>query len=213
MIQEVVQQIENTARAIVNEVHTALPGRIISYDATRATARIQPIGKFKTSKGKVLDYPILSEVPVMFPFSYRSNVGIAFPIVKGDTCLLIVSEVELDEWRSGATSEGSLHFDLTNAVAIPGLYKTGSKIAEKAIEKRAVIIGASGTEISISGEGVEIAVDEVTFTVSDSGIALGGDLLVKGDISYTGSLKKVDLDEIEKDEENTGDSENGTEEV
>lgn len=201
MLQELVEEIEKTARAVVNEVHTALPGRIVSYDASKGTATIQPIGKFKTAKGKVLEYPMATEVPIVFPFCYRASVGIAFPVMKGDTCLLIVSEVELDEWRSGAASEGSLRFDLTNAIAIPGLLKSNNRIVKKAFENMAVVIGAPGTEVRVSKDGVAIEVDEVTFTVSESGIAIGGDLLVKGDISYTGSLKVVELDENEENPE------------
>lgn len=203
MLQEVVGEIEKSIRAMVNEVHTALPGRIISYNASKGTASIQPIGKFRTPKGKVLDYPVVSEVPVVFPYCYRADVGIAFPVVKGDTCLIVVSEIELDEWRSGATSEGSLHFDLSSAIAIPGLLRSGNKMTTKASEKRAVIIGAPGTEVCVSSDGVEIGVGEVTFAISESGIAIGGNLIVEGDISYTGTLNVAEK----------GDNEVGSEEV
>ena len=197
MLQEVVGEIEKTARAVVNEVHTALPGKIISYSATSGTASIQPVGKYRTARGKALDYPIITEVPIVFPYCYRADVGIAFPVVKGDTCLIIVSEIELDEWRKGASSEGSLRFDLSSAIAIPGLLKTGSKIAAKASDRRAVIIGAPGTEVCVSSEGVEIGVGEVTFAVSESGIAVGGDLLVNGNISYTGSINEAEIGDNE----------------
>lgn len=201
MRQELTQEIENTARAIVNEVHTALPGEIVSFNASNGTVTVKPIGRFTTSNKKVLEYPSISEVPLVFPYCQQAGVGIAFPVFKGDSCLIIISEVELDEWRSGAESEGSLRFDLTNAIAIPGLMNGGVDLVMKATEKNAVVIGTTGAEICISDESVDIAIDEVTFSVSESGIAIGGDLLVKGNISYTGDNTKVILEENESQTE------------
>ena len=195
MRQELTQEIENTVRAIVNEVHTALPGEIVSFNTSSGTATVKPIGKFMTSSKKVLEYPNISDVPLVFPYCQQAGVGIAFPVFKGDSCLIIVSEVELDEWRSGAESEGSLRFDLTNAIAIPGLMNGGGDLIAKAKQKNAVVIGSAGAEICISDERVDISVDEVTFRVSESGIAIGGDLLVKGNISYTGDNTKAEIDE------------------
>ena len=31
MLQELVQEIENTARSVLGEIHTALPGKIVSF--------------------------------------------------------------------------------------------------------------------------------------------------------------------------------------
>ena len=201
MRQELTQEIENTVRAIVNEVHTALPGEIVSFDASKGTATVKPIGKFMVSSKKTLNYPTISEVPVVFPYCQQTGVGIAFPLLKGDSCLVIVSEVELDEWRSGAESEGSLRFDLTNAIVIPGLMNGGGDLITKAANKNAVVIGTTGAEICVSDESVDIAIDEVTFSVSESGITIGGDLLVKGNISYTGDNTKAILDENESQTE------------
>lgn len=188
MLQEFSQEVEETARSIVNEIHTALPGEIISFDAESGMAVVQPVGKYVTSDGKSLSYPSITEVPLSFPFCQQAEVGIAFPVKKGDSCVLIISEVELDEWRSGSESEGSLRFDLTNAIAIPGLLLRGGDLIVKAIQKNAVVLVASETEVVISKDAVTVAVRGSTLTVSDSGIAIKGDLNVIGNISYTGSL-------------------------
>jgi sirohydrochlorin ferrochelatase len=90
----------------------------------------------------------------------------AFPVKKGDSCLIIVSEVELDSWRSDAESDGSLRFDLTSAVVIPGLLKKGNAISKKAAKENAVVVGAG----------------DVTLTVSRKGVTIDGNLTVTGDI-------------------------------
>ncbi len=185
MLQELTQEIENTARAVLGDIHTALPGRIVSFDAVNNVAVIQPAGKFVTSDRQ--------EVPVVFPFCPSAGVGLAFPLRTGDSCIVIISEVELDAWRNGAESEGSLRFDLTSAMAIPGLLESGSRndLVKKAAELDALVLGASGTEVVVSGAGVRVDTGAVQFEVSDSGIAIGGNLTVEGNISYTGSCQQV----------------------
>lgn len=197
MRQEVSEEIKRTAKAVVNEIHTALPGEIVSFDTGTGTATVKPIGKFVTSDKKSLEYPQLTEVPLVFPFCQQAGVGIAFPVIEGDSCIIIISEVELDEWRSGAESEGSLRYDLTNAVAIPGLLFGGAEMVDKAVKKNAVVIGAPDVDVFVSSEGVDVSVGDTTFTVSETGIAIGGDLTVTGNISYTESIKKVEIENNE----------------
>lgn len=189
MLQEFTQEVENTARAVMNEIHTALAGEIMSFDAGSGTATVRPVGKFATSDGKELGYPLITEVPVAFPFCQQAGVGVAFPVHTGDSCIVIFSEVELDAWRSGAESEGPLRFDLTSAMAVPGLLEGGSALVAKAAERNAVVIGTEGMDIVVSSDGIEMDTGETRIEVSDSGMAVWGDLRVEGDIIYTGSCQ------------------------
>lgn len=186
MMQELVQQIEETARAAVDGIHTAVPGTIVSFDQARGTAAVRPAGKLSTADGRKLDYPQLTDVPVVFPCCQAA--GIAFPVLKGDSCLVVISEVELDGWRSGAEAEGSLRFDLTSAVCIPGLMKSGGGIVSKACQNGAVVVEAGGSEIMVSPSGVSVTAGNARMTVSGSGVAISGDLMVDGNISSTGTI-------------------------
>lgn len=188
MLQEFSQEVEETARSIVNEIHTALPGEIISFDAESGMAVVQPVGDYVTSDGTQLAYPSIIEVPVMFPYCQSVGVGMVFPVGKGDSCLIVISEVELDKWRSGAESEASLRFDLTSAIALPGLLRGSNDLIAKAVQKNAVVLVASETEVVVSNDAVTVDVKGSTLMVSGSGIAIKGDLNVTGNISYTGSL-------------------------
>lgn len=182
MLQEFTAEIEQTAKAVVNDIHTAMPGEIISYDAGAGTATVKPIGKFITSDGKELNYPTITEAPVSFPFCQNAGVGIAFPVKKGDSCIIIISEVELDAWRSGADSEGSLRFDLTSAMVIPGLLEGGSAASEKASRENAVILTAGDVEVAVSGDGCKIDTGSTVLNVSDSGVKIKGDVTVDGTV-------------------------------
>lgn len=182
MMQEFAQQIEDTARAVVDEIHTALPGIIVSFDFAKGTATVQPQGKYLTSDGKRLNYPRISDVPVQFPFCQSAGIGVTFPIAKGDGCIIIVSEVELDEWRAGAESEGSLRFDLTSAICIPGLMKSGVETMLKACRNNAVIVGGSNSYVMVSDSEVYAASGGTNMAISKAGVVIGGNLYVNGNI-------------------------------
>lgn len=182
MMQEFAQQIEETARAVVDEIHTAMPGTVISFDPSSGTAAVKPSGKYVIADGIALDYPQISDVPVVFPFCQAAGVGIAFPVNKGDSCLLIISEVELDEWRSGAESEGTLRFDLASAICIPGLQEGGFDAMKKAFRNNAVIVSGGGSEIMVSDDCVTITAGAASISVSGSDIAVRGNLRVYGNI-------------------------------
>ena len=42
MMQEFTQQVEDTARAVLDEIHTALPGMIVSFNPGSGTATVKP---------------------------------------------------------------------------------------------------------------------------------------------------------------------------
>lgn len=189
MLQEFVHELEKTAKSIMNDVHTALPGEIVSYDATKGTVTAKPIGKYATVDNKLLDYPNVTEAPVVFPYCGKSGVGIAYPIKPGDSCLIIISEVELDEWRSGSKSEGPLRYDMTNAIVIPGLLKKGGNLFQKAVSEDAVVIAAGSTEVIVTKSGVGLTTPGVTVDVSEIGITARGDLKIEGNIICNGNIQ------------------------
>lgn len=172
MLQELAQEVENSARAVMDDIHTALPGEIVSFDPSKGVASVKPKGKFRSADGMSLDYPLISDVPVVYPFCQRSNVGMVFPIRPEDSCLIIISEVELDAWRSGAESEAPLRYDLTSAIVIPGLMLGGGEAVRKAASQDAVAI--------VSGAG--------EILVADGRITVTGNVTVTGSMTVSGTL-------------------------
>lgn len=194
MLQEFTQSVHDTAQEIVNGIHTALPGEIINFDKNNCTATVKPVGKYVTTDGTQLPYPVITDVPVLFPYCQTANVGFAFPLTKGDCCIIIVSEIELDEWRSGAESEAPLRFDLTNSIAIPGLVKGEIDIVSKACEENAAIMASGSTLFMVSSEGVIMESGSAKLSVSSSGINVRGSLNVTGDINTTATVKAGNID-------------------
>ena len=94
----------------LNDLHTAIPCKVESYDATTQTASVVPQIKnpIKTEDGEVRyeEFPVLPNLPVAFPRS--TAFYLQFPLAKGDFGLVIFSERSIDEWReSGDITEPS----------------------------------------------------------------------------------------------------------
>jgi hypothetical protein len=117
--------LEQAMRYTLNYVHTNIPGIIINFDASEKLADVQPSIKTKVLDGRVLDMPKIVRVPIIFNRS--QDFSDTFPLKKGDGVLIFFSERALERWvDNGHNSEPgvSRKFDLTDAVAIPGLFAT-----------------------------------------------------------------------------------------
>lgn len=172
MVQEAVGNIAKAANDVIATIHTAMPGTIYSIDGGTGLATVKPHGMFTTPSGQKMQFPIITGVPLVMPQCSVLGIEIAFPVKEGDSCLIIFSEQELDNWLYGRESQGSLRFDLTNAIAIPGLGKAAGTAFKEACSTGAVVIANGGTKLS----------------VSKSRVAIQGDLKVEGNISYSGSI-------------------------
>lgn len=107
----------DSVNAMLCNVHTSLPGIVVSYDANSNKATIQPALNKNFTSGP-MPMPILESVPIMFP------KNITFPVQPGDYVLLIFVERSIDLWLSvggQVTPTDPRKFDLSDAIAIPGL--------------------------------------------------------------------------------------------
>ena len=170
MMQEFVDQINQSARSATEDMHTALPGEIKSYDPDKGVATVLPKAKFTKPDGSTMDFPEISGVPVMFPQS--KNVTIAWPIKKGDGCLLVFSEQALDYWMYGKETDTKLKFDLTNAIAIPNLTSGGNSTMKLACDEDAVAIAAGDTTVKITPSTAQAEVGGTVLTVSPDGVSI-----------------------------------------
>lgn len=135
------------------DVHTALPGTIISYDSTLQKATIQPSLKKSYLDGTTQEMPILNNVPVIFPRA--GGASLTFPVVQGDTCLLLFIERSIDLWKSvgGVVApDDPRKFDLSDAVAIMGLMPFSENSLSENNEDVLLTYKNSNIRIKSSGE-------------------------------------------------------------
>lgn len=107
----------------LNNIHTAMPAAIISYDYTVQKAVVQPLLNKVWADGTTTPYPVLENVPVIFPRA--AGGGLTFPVVENDTCLLLFIERSTDLWLTvggQVNPDDNRKFDLSDGIAIMGLF-------------------------------------------------------------------------------------------
>ena len=105
----------------LDDVHTCLPGQIVTYDAKNQSAQVKPLIKKTYYNGQVVSLPVIVNVPVGMPSGGGATINM--PIKSGDKVLILFSERSLERWlATGEDTEQGVprRFDLTDAFAITG---------------------------------------------------------------------------------------------
>lgn len=175
MMQEFTDSVQKAARNALNGVHTAFPGKIVSYDTGTGLATVAPQMKYRAPDGRVLDYPNIYGVPVVFPQAAGQKSTIAIPVKSGDGCLVVIAEQALDYWMYGQETDTNLAFDLTNAICIPGLFAKANSAMKRACASGSVIVEVGGVSLTVGNDGVSI-IGKLTVTddVVAGGVSLRG---------------------------------------
>lgn len=118
--------LERLKRKIEFGIHVAMPCVIQSFDPVKQTVEAQPTIRERVTaeNGQIsyMQYPLLINVPVVFPRS--SGYIIQFPINKGDECLVIFSDLAIDNWWLKGNVQNPVEqrrHDLSDGFAILGL--------------------------------------------------------------------------------------------
>jgi hypothetical protein len=135
--------------------HTSMPGTVVSYDAARGTAAVQPAFKRRIrATGALVDLPVLPAVPVLALGTAASWIRV--PLAAGDTVLLLFAERSLERWMQMGGQvhpEDPRRMDLSDAVAIPGLRRPGSQPkALGAPDSLEVVHGRARLELTAGGK-------------------------------------------------------------
>jgi len=110
-----------------SDLHTSIPGKIVSYNETTERATVQPLIKLQRKVGeKILTVEVqpIENVPVML--LHTSEFKLKIPIKKGDGCEIRFSEVGIGNFLNGRGSivdpDDISKFSLTDAYCTPGLW-------------------------------------------------------------------------------------------
>jgi hypothetical protein len=83
------------------QIHTSMPGHIVSFDPKTMTATVQPAlqGMYMQRDGtrKPVDISPIHDVPVHFPSG--GGFTMTFPIKPNDECLVVFQERSIDNWH------------------------------------------------------------------------------------------------------------------
>lgn len=190
---KVVDQIKLAIKEQVNNIHTCLPGEIVSVDKRKGLVEVQPKAQMTFSNGKTLDFPIIAGVPLVFP--QGGDASITFPVKEGDQCLIVFSEQPLDYWFGEGEASPNVKHGLSGAIAIPGLMKEISDDFALALEKNEMIIRNGVSVVELSDKKITVSQNNTEIVVNKEGIAVRGDITVEGNLTINGTLTN-DTDEI-----------------
>lgn len=140
-------------------LHVALPGRVESYDAAEQKADIKPMVKdltpTRTGRELLEIIPVIPNVPIVFPRA--GGYFLTMPVRAGDFVLLVVCERSIDVWISSDGGEKNPDdfrtHNLSDAVAIPGLYPFSQSIGESGIDVNGVLGREGGPTVHLKPDG------------------------------------------------------------
>lgn len=157
--------LETVLREIIDaraaEIHTALPARVISYDAAKQVADLQPMVKdlYHSEDGALItrSFPTLPSVPVAF--LRGSGYFLTVPLTAGDTGMLVFSELPIDRWRSTGQESHPVNarrHGVGNAVFYPGLCPRAKALTEPGVSDHMVLGKEGGCQIHVQQNEVNL---------------------------------------------------------
>lgn len=120
-----IEALEDYVTGRLMETRVSLPAVVESYDSESRSIQARPLIKVKYTDGQELEFPLINDVPVVFPRT--QDFIFSFPLRKGDGVTLLVSDHALETWKGSKGQEPAGYDDprlhnITDAVAIPGLF-------------------------------------------------------------------------------------------
>lgn len=118
------QQMHHDSRQA--QIHTAMPGHIVSYNPAKMTVTVQPglqMIRFMPDNTRLpVTIAPIADVPVLFPGG--GGHVLTFPIAAGDDCLILFAERSIDNWyqHGGIQQPSDLRMhDITDCFALVGV--------------------------------------------------------------------------------------------
>ena len=177
-----------------------LPGRIVSFDATLQLAEIRicmdRIWSSSSQNPTTTSRTDIYGVPVHFP--QGGNYCITFPVVEGDPCLLVFSQMGYDHWLYANEDLGGMlgdnpiphlrrNFDEEDGFCI--LFKNRPTAIENYSAENAEFRSNDRTQvISIKADGTIEITTPGDITITAPTVAIDGKLTVSGTIEAQGEI-------------------------
>lgn len=140
-------------------IWTNLPCEVVSYDPDAVTVEVKPLIRVpvRTPEGsiKMIEIPILQDVPVMFPCA--GGFTITHPINVKDECVVSFSSRNIDLWwQSGGVQNpfDTRHHDLSDGFAYFKPQSQAKKIKNISTESLEIRSDDNATKIQITPGGI-----------------------------------------------------------
>lgn len=156
-------------------------GTIASFDAETQTATVrinaqavvfnqaQPTDEGLQQTPSVLDYPVLTDVPVFFPTG--GGASLRLPVASGDTCAVLFNDRDMDAWFATGTiaapNSPRMH-SLSDGLAIVGFRSLANAVDGYSATDAELVFGSS--KIAIRADGTIVLVrGNASMTITPAG--------------------------------------------
>ncbi len=163
----------------MTNVHTSFPGVVESYDPKTRRASIQPSLKRRLPDGSFMAFPVLANVPVIYPGSKKYTIH--FPLEKGDEVEVRIGERSTGVWRGkggkDVEDKDPRRFDLNDCYCTPGLQplefiaveEDGLNIVHKAGDNLVSTLSMDDERVSVKyKEKAEVLIEDDRIEVKTS---------------------------------------------
>jgi hypothetical protein len=155
--------ISESIRKRMLDLWTSIPGEVVAYNGENGTVDVEIGVKRMYADGTSTPYPTLKDVPIVWPRT--STRGFSFEMEPGDGVLLLFQMRSIDQWKrlgKGHPPKDARLFDISDAVAIPGLFPSTKKFTPKPTgdEIRGKNVKITGTEsVSVLSPKINLSKD------------------------------------------------------
>jgi len=176
--------IQALTRKISSNLRVAMPATIEEYDFTTQKASVQIDIKELFDNETSIDYPVISDVPVIFPRS--GGASFTMPINRGDNCLIMFLDRDLTAWLLGASKKkpnSQRMHDLNDAVIMMGLNPLSTKSLAKNNTDLLITYDGSNIVLKPNGEmdinsakALNIKAENIVINCTNANIKASGEI-------------------------------------
>lgn len=157
--------IDNIKQDAINKIRVSFPAIIQSFNSSEMTVDVkcaikEKIKNYSNGMFEEVEIPLIRDVPVVFPSAGKYQL--TFPISKGDECLVVFSDMCIDNWWAfgGIQKQAEIRrHDLSDAFCIPSKMSQVKKINN--FNMNNLEIKNSVTEVKIEVKDDKILVHNV----------------------------------------------------
>lgn len=187
------QLLETAIDSALVDLHTCLPGSIISFDSVAQTVHAQvQIRRVHVDKNGIestVAVPVLVDVPILFPKC--AGFSITLPVKPGDNCLIFFSERDIDNWHnSGSLSNPRTRrkFDFSDGFCFPGVSTTNNRVSNYNSDDLEIRNDDSSAKIVLKLNG-DIEISNATkIDINTPELNINAKTKITGDSEITGKL-------------------------
>lgn len=199
------ETIQSHIKDFESQLYTSCPAVVDSYNPYDCTVNVFPAIYKAETDGLLIQDQILKRVPLHFQAT--QELGITFPIRKGDTVLLVFGHSDIENWSNKiedyVAPKTYRRHNMNDAFAIAGVFKYDKSPVQSGTEEDLNIryngsfvrIKANGdVEVNSTGDIKATAGGDVNITASGEITATGTKVIVSGATEVDiNSSTKIDL--------------------